>query len=104
MTPHDKRLRLAEAWKGRLVVLGVRPPAVHDLRVLLQSRVGDTPPAAELVTLIEALQPFAVEERYPLLSPREARASDVAALIPSVEAEIVALRAAPRAAGIVSGV
>ena len=69
------------------------------------SLVSETPPpAGELVTLIEAPQPFAAEERYPLLSPREARASDVAALIPSVEAEIVALRAAPRAAGIVSGV
>lgn len=77
-----------KAWKGRLVLAGVRPPPIHDLRALLEARPGLDSPPPDAVTLIEGLQAFAVEERYPLLTPREADRSALEALIPLVEREV----------------
>lgn len=85
---------LEKTWKGRLVVLGARPPAVHDLRMLLEARLGQSAPSEELVRLIERLQPFAVEERYPLLTPRDAGTAELIEVLPDVESEVAALRSA----------
>ena len=81
-----------KTWKGRLVLLGIRPPAVHDLRALLQARGPEGRASSDLASLIEGLQPFAVEERYPLLSPRDATRPEFLPLIPLVEAELAELR------------
>jgi len=80
-----------KAWKGRLVLMGIRPPAVHDLRALLQARAPDAGPPGKLLPLIEALQPFAIEERYPLLSPRDAERESLVAVLPLVETELAEL-------------
>ncbi|MBN1773707.1 MAG: HEPN domain-containing protein [Deltaproteobacteria bacterium] len=87
---------IEKAWKGRLVLVGVRPPAVHDLRALLQAREPAADPPPEVVPVVEVLQPFAVEERYPLLSPREADRAELQSVLPNVEREVDELRDAIR--------
>jgi HEPN domain-containing protein len=81
-----------KAWKGRLVMMGIRAPAVHDLRALLQARAPDANPPGEIAALIEVLQPFAVEERYPVLSPRDADRAELLAALPLAEAQVAELR------------
>lgn len=83
-----------KAWKGQLVLAGTRPPPIHDLRVLLALRTSGNAPLAQTASLITTLQPFAIEERYPLLVPKEASRSELQAVVSSVEAEVKALETA----------
>ena len=85
---------IEKAWKGRLVVLGVRPVPVHDLRAVLEARPDLERPSPAEVSLIVGLQAFAVEERYPLLTPRDADREPLVALLPLVEVEVAALAVA----------
>src|SRR2546427_117589 len=58
-----------KSLKGLLVLSGCEPPRSHVLARLdfLLVEAGGSHPLAP--TEIQALQPFAVEERYPILSP-----------------------------------
>jgi HEPN domain-containing protein len=80
-----------KAWKGRLVLCGTMPPGVHDLARILEMRTGQASPTEQIKALIASLQPFAVEDRYPLLTPREMPCHEIAILLPQVEAEVEAL-------------
>lgn len=79
-------------------MLGIRPPAVHDLRVLFELILSGAVPPPDRLSLLQAVQPFAVEDRYPLVTPREAVRAEVVAWIPAVEAETQALETAIDAA------
>jgi HEPN domain-containing protein len=73
-----------KAMKGLLVLGGQEPPAVHDLarlhRLLVDSGIEHPLDAAHL----KALLPFAVEERYPLLTPEPADSEEVRVLVDPV--------------------
>jgi uncharacterized membrane protein len=67
MTLDEKRFTLARAWLEK---------AAADLAA----------------ALIIGLQHFAVEDRYPLLTPRDVPIESISALVPEVEAEVTTLR------------
>jgi HEPN domain-containing protein len=90
---------IEKAWKGRLVILGLRPAPVHDLRAILEARPGRDLPSPAEASMIVGLQAFAVEERYPLLTPRAAPRAPLEALLPLVEGEVAALAAAIASGG-----
>jgi HEPN domain-containing protein len=64
--------------KALLVLAGEEPPRTHDLVSLhrLLSAAGGTDPIPD--DTLKALQPFAVEERYPLLVTSPAGRDEVA--------------------------
>jgi HEPN domain-containing protein len=82
-----------KALKGMLVVARCEPPRTHDLvrlHQLLIQHGGQHPLAPED---IEALQPFAVEDRYPILLPTDVSRDELRALLRAAEVVLAALRA-----------
>lgn len=67
--------------KARLVLWGVKPPVSHNLRAL--TALADFAAAGFLLSLadLDAPQPFAVAERYPILLAPAVSLEDVAPLV-----------------------
>ena len=80
-----------KSLKGLLVLSGREPPRSHDLARLdyLLSEAGGSQPLS--AKAIQALQPFAIEERYPVLSPTEIPRKELAPLIEAVSSLVEAL-------------
>jgi HEPN domain-containing protein len=73
-----------KACKAMLVAKGVEPPRSHDLVRLAEvlEAAGLPPPAPP--ELCDALSPFAVADRYPVLSAPDRLREEVDPLVPSV--------------------
>ncbi len=79
--------------KGLLVLAAQEPPRSHDLARLheLVAAAGARHPFTPEV--LQALQPYAVEDRYPALVPVPGSREEVQGLLPVVEAAVGALAA-----------
>lgn len=80
-----------KALKGLILLTGQEPPHTHDLARLHQvlHESGGTHPLRP--EDLQGLQPFAVEERYPILTPEEVGRDEVMTLLGPAEAAVEAL-------------
>jgi len=81
-----------KALKGLLVLSGSEPPQTHVLARLHHLLEKAESPAPVRREDLVALQPFAVEERYPVLRRVEAERGEVEALFPAVRRAVDTLR------------
>ena len=84
---------IEKACKAMLVAKGIEPPRFHDLVRLAQVLEAFGLPVPPSAALCEALSPFAVADRYPLLSAPERPRSAVDPHIAAVGAVIAAVEA-----------